>query len=38
MAALLADPDDSALNIRAAISVASGDMFLIDPNDTSSWA
>ena len=29
------DPDDPALNIRAAISAAaSGDMILIDPNDT----
>jgi len=38
MAAFLADPDDPALNIRAAISAASGEMILMDPNDTSSWA
>jgi hypothetical protein len=38
MAVLLVDPDDPALNIRAAISAASGDMILMDPNDTSSWA
>lgn len=35
MAVLLVDPDDPALNIRAAISAAfSGDMILKDPNDT----
>jgi hypothetical protein len=35
MAVLLVDPDDPALNIRAAISAAaSGDMILLDPNDT----
>ena len=35
MAVLLVDPDDPALNIRAAISAAaSGDMILMDPNDT----
>jgi len=35
MAVLLVDPDDPALNIRAAISAAaSEDMILIDPNDT----
>jgi hypothetical protein len=33
------DPDDPALNIMAAISAAaSGNMILMDPNDTSSWA
>jgi len=36
MAVLLVGPDDPALNIRAAISAAaSGDMILLDPNDTS---
>ena len=35
MAVLLVDPDDPALNIRAAISAAaSGGMILLDPNDT----
>jgi hypothetical protein len=35
MAVLLVDPDDPALNIRAAIiAAASGDMILLDPNDT----
>jgi hypothetical protein len=35
MAVLLVDPDDPALNIRAAISAAaSGYMILMDPNDT----
>jgi len=35
MAVLLVGPDDPALNIRAAISAAaSGDMILLDPNDT----
>ena len=34
MAVLLVDPDDPALNIRAAISAASADMILLDPNDT----
>jgi len=35
MAVLLVDPDDPALNIKAAIrAAASGDMILMDPNDT----
>ena len=35
MAVLLVNPDDPALNIRAAISAAaSRDMILMDPNDT----
>jgi hypothetical protein len=35
MAVFLVDPDDPALNIKAAIrAAASGDMILMDPNDT----
>jgi hypothetical protein len=35
MDVLLVDPDDPALNIKAAIrAAASGDMILMDPNDT----